>query len=188
MTIRIIRSRDHVRTPWKNGGGTTAEVVVAPPGADFDHFDWRISMADVTSPGPFSAFPGIARTLALIEGASLDLDVDGVTHRLDAASPLLNFAGESQISARLPTGPIRNLNVMTRRNRFQHRMRYIPAKGVLDWKSAGVLAIVAIKEASVVTLDSQIYRLDRLDVLVAEPFAGTATSECPIIAIDFIAR
>ena len=65
---RLVGSSDLVRVPWKNGGGTTAEVAVHPPGAGLDDFDWRISMADVAVDGPFSRFPGVDRTLVLAEG------------------------------------------------------------------------------------------------------------------------
>lgn len=34
-------------------------------------FIWRISMARVEQPGPFSAFPGVDRVLAVLEGESL---------------------------------------------------------------------------------------------------------------------
>ena len=50
------------------GGGSTTEIAVAPPGAGFDDFDWRVSLATITQDGPFSAFPGIDRTLALVDG------------------------------------------------------------------------------------------------------------------------
>jgi environmental stress-induced protein Ves len=44
---------------WKNGGGTTREVVTQPPGAAFDEFNWRVSIATIASDGPFSTFPGV---------------------------------------------------------------------------------------------------------------------------------
>ena len=50
---------------WKNGGGSTTEIAVFPPDAGFDDFDWRVSLATVAADGPFSAFPGIERTLAM---------------------------------------------------------------------------------------------------------------------------
>ena len=59
MTARVIRNQDLTRIPWKNGGGTTAEVAAFPEGSNFETFGWRISMADVTSDGPFSSFPEI---------------------------------------------------------------------------------------------------------------------------------
>ena len=57
VPVRIIPAQDLVRTPWKNGGGTTAEVAVHPPGAGFEDFDWRISMADVAADGPVLDLP-----------------------------------------------------------------------------------------------------------------------------------
>ena len=49
MAARVIRNADLVRVPWKNGGGTTAEVAAFPEGSTFETFGWRISMADVAS-------------------------------------------------------------------------------------------------------------------------------------------
>ena len=68
--MRVFRSADHAFSPWKNGGGTTAEIAIGPPGATLDAFDWRISMARVASDGPFSSFPGVDRTLSIIDGAA----------------------------------------------------------------------------------------------------------------------
>jgi len=62
--MRIIRAADCLVMPWKNGGGTTTEIAVAPEGASLNDFDWRISMAHVGADGPFSSFPGIDRTLS----------------------------------------------------------------------------------------------------------------------------
>ncbi len=40
--------------PWKNGGGSTLELL-QEPAAD-GGFHWRLSIADVATPGPFSTF------------------------------------------------------------------------------------------------------------------------------------
>ncbi len=77
--------------PWKNGGGETVEIAVFPEGAGFKDFGWRISLASVASDGPFSAFPGIDRTLTVIDGVGIDLVVDGVAHRLVPGSPRCPF-------------------------------------------------------------------------------------------------
>jgi len=61
--MKILRSADHKRMPWKNGGGETVEIAISPQGAGLADFDWRVSMATVASDGPFSVFPGIDRTL-----------------------------------------------------------------------------------------------------------------------------
>jgi environmental stress-induced protein Ves len=57
--------------PWKNGGGTTIEIARSPEppeGAGLDDLDWRVSMARVDGPGPFSRFEGVDRTLAVLDG------------------------------------------------------------------------------------------------------------------------
>ena len=118
--MRLVRACDLVRTPWKNGGGTTAEIAVEPQRADLDGFDWRVSMADVAGDGPFSRFPGIDRTLTLVEGAGMDLVIDGQQRRLDRSHPMQVFAGEATTTASLVDGPIRDFNVMTRRSRLRH--------------------------------------------------------------------
>ncbi len=69
--MRILRAADHKRMPWKNGGGETVEIAVAPQDAALGDFDWRISMATVAADGPFSIFPGIDRTLSILSGSGM---------------------------------------------------------------------------------------------------------------------
>lgn len=118
--MRLVRRADLPAAPWKNGGGVTYEVAVHPPGASLDGFDWRISMAEVASDGPFSAFPGIDRTLTLLEGAGLALDFAGATVALPPGAPPLSFPGEASVTGRPTNGAILDLNVMTRRNAAVH--------------------------------------------------------------------
>jgi uncharacterized protein len=104
-------------TPWKNGGGTTREIAASPPGAGFETFDWRLSVAEVERDGPFSAFAGIDRTIVLLSGAGMQLrDPDrGTACVLTQPGAAWSFAGELAIDARLLDGPTRDFNVMTRR-------------------------------------------------------------------------
>lgn len=83
MTVRILRAADLTPTPWKNGGGLTREIATGPEGAGAGAFDWRVSLADVTADGPFSAFPGVDRILTVVEGAGMDLVVGGEHHIVD---------------------------------------------------------------------------------------------------------
>jgi len=114
--LHVLRADDHVRMAWANGGGTTYQVMTSPEDADLATFDWRVSLADVGSGGPFSSFPGIDRILLLIDGDAMQLVVDGATVPL-ARLDMARFAGEATTSATLPSGPTRDLNVMTRRGR-----------------------------------------------------------------------
>ncbi|MGN6462907.1 MAG: HutD/Ves family protein [Pseudolabrys sp.] len=120
--MRIVRAADYRRMPWTNGGGSTTEVAIAPATATLDNFDWRISMAHVAAPGPFSRFPGIDRTLAVIEGAGIHLTLAGATVTLDRGAPPHFFPGDIETAATLIDGPIDDLNVMSRRTRYDHRM------------------------------------------------------------------
>lgn len=73
--VRILRAAGRAAAVWKNGGGVTREIAVFPEGAGMDDFVWRASLAEVAADGPFSAFPGIDRTITLAEGAGMDLTV-----------------------------------------------------------------------------------------------------------------
>ena len=169
MKASVIRNEDLVRVPWKNGGGTTAEVAAFPEGSGFDTFGWRISMADVASDGPFSVFPGIDRTLVVVEGNGIELDVEGIAHRLDEGSPKLSFSGDDLTAGRLLSGPIRDLNVMTRRGQFRHRTRFVESGVALLAEETRAAFLIALDGPFDVTLDSTIHSLQMLDTLMLDP-------------------
>ncbi len=102
--------------PWRNGGGSTREVAIEPEGATVDTgFVWRISVASVAAFGPFSRFPGVDRSLWLLRGRGLELDLEGRVVRLDQRLQRFDFPGEWSIQARLVDGPNEYLNVMVAR-------------------------------------------------------------------------
>ena len=119
--MEILHASEYRRMPWKNGGGETQEIAVSPAGASLDALDWRISMASVAQDGPFSVFPGIDRTLCILDGAGMELDfgAEGVRTVTADADPFY-FSAERPVHARLLAGPITDLNVMTRRSRYRH--------------------------------------------------------------------
>jgi environmental stress-induced protein Ves len=125
-------------------------------------------MADGASDGPFSAFPGIDRTLIVVEGDGIELDVEGIVYPLDAANPKLSFSGDDITTGRLLSGPIRDLNVMTRRGRFRHRTRFVGSGVALLAEETSAAFVVALDTPFDVTLDSTIHTLDRLDTLMLE--------------------
>jgi hypothetical protein len=168
MKARVIRNEDLDRVPWKNGGGTTAEVAAFPEGSSFETFGWRISMADVASDGPFSVFPDIDRTLIVVEGDGIELDVEGIAYRLDRASPKLSFSGDDSTTGRLLAGPIRDLNVMTRRGHFRHRTRFVESGVALLAEETCAAFLLALDGPFDVTLDSAIHSLHVLDTLMLE--------------------
>ena len=166
--LRILRSGDYRRMPWKNGGGETAEIAVSPQGAALDAFDWRLSMATVATDGPFSAFPGIDRTLAILDGEGIRLAIEGQAPVvLTRASKPHAFAADAPASADLVGGPVVDLNLMSRRGRVVHAMQRLalaaPAEIAL---SAAETLVFCAEGAGAVTAGGQTLQLARRDTLI----------------------
>lgn len=113
MTPQLIRAQDCAPQPWRNGGGQTRELLVWPPADPADPWQLRISRADITTDGPFSAFPGVQRWFAVLEGAGVALQLDGEQH-LRAGDAPLYFDGAAAPHCRLLDGPTQDLNLMVR--------------------------------------------------------------------------
>lgn len=118
--MEIIRYAELKSEPWRNGGGVTRELASHPLAASAQDgaWDWRVSIAELTKAGDFSPFPGMERVLTVIEGELLLLTVDGEEHPLEKYRPF-RFSGEAAAHGALPTGDIRNLNVITRTDSFK---------------------------------------------------------------------
>ncbi|UGS90160.1 HutD family protein [Ralstonia wenshanensis] len=123
--MKLIPADAMRRMPWKNGGGVTTEIAIAPAGATLDNFDWRVSTAQVDAAGPFSRFAGIDRSLAVIAGGRLTM------HRADFEAVMLapgeapvRFPGEADVHATLDA-PLSDFNVMTRRDAWAHHAEAI---------------------------------------------------------------
>lgn len=111
--MRVIRWAEIAEQPWKNGGGTTREIWREPAGDG--GFDWRVSVADVSSPGPFSLFPGHDRIIMPLSGHGMELRQGGELYaNLEALVPFA-FPGEAELAAVLPHGPVTDFNLIVKR-------------------------------------------------------------------------
>lgn len=152
--------------PWKNGGGSTTEVAVSPDGAGIEAFDWRISMAVVAADGPFSEFPGIDRTLSILDGAGLVLTgLAGGPVRLERATEPFGFPADAAVSAALVDGPITDLNVMVRRGRFHDRTRRLSASRSVSARCQGTVALLLAETPCRVVIGSDSVDLGHRDAL-----------------------
>ncbi len=156
--------------PWKNGGGTTAEILASPAGAGFDDFDWRISTARVETSGPFSLFPGVDRVLTVLEGGEIALEVGGGRHTLDADAPPFAFPGDVPCFGHLGAGPILDLNVMVRRPWTADVRR-----GALGERAAGLALL--LEDAG------GLRRLDLVDLAAADPAFARSLAGAAAITI-----
>jgi environmental stress-induced protein Ves len=132
MNFDLLRAADLVAAPWKNGGGSTREIAAYPPGSGFDDFAWRVSIADVGTDGPFSRFPGIDRTIVLLDGNGMKLIVDHADeHRLDKTFVPFEFPGEAKVDAVLIDGATQDFNLMIRRERASGNLSVLRGPGEL---------------------------------------------------------
>lgn len=111
--MEIIRHASLKAAPW--AGGVTRQIAAGP---DPKNWDWRLSMAEVAKAGPFTPMPGIDRIITVIEGELIALTVDGAEQALEKFRPF-RFSGDAETSASLPTGALKDLNLLTRRGSFK---------------------------------------------------------------------
>ena len=131
---------DLPRMPWKNGGGSTREVVCQPPGAGMDRFDWRVSTASIAQSGPFSVFPGIDRSIMLLDGDGVRLRCDGhFDHALDTPAQPFSFSGDVPVDCTLLGAESTDFNVMTRRGVVRADVQVHTGRATLASASSGVL-------------------------------------------------
>ncbi|WP_329619198.1 HutD family protein [Streptomyces sp. NBC_01255] len=126
---------------WRNDGGATRQIVSWPVGSE--EFGWRASVADIDRDGPFSAFPGVDRTLTLLAGDGVRLACPGVFDRLlDRAGEPFAFSGDLELAAELPGGSCRVLNIMVRRGRWAARVERVTGEVAPPAGHAGVLYVL----------------------------------------------
>ncbi|WP_157962359.1 HutD family protein [Homoserinimonas sp. OAct 916] len=109
--LRHLRFADYSQSRWKNGRGVTREIAVARS-RDSEPPAWRISMATISEPAEFSSFPGVDRSLAVVDGGGIDLTVDRVSRVLGVGDDPARFSGDSETSARPIAGATLDLNLM----------------------------------------------------------------------------
>jgi environmental stress-induced protein Ves len=167
--MQILRASDRHAMPWKNGGGSTTEIAIGPAGASIDAFDWRISMAQVATDGPFSVFDGINRTLAVIQGGGMELTIgDQRPVVLDCKSEPLSFPGDTPTAARLLAGEITDLNVMTQRGRFGHRVVRVTQPMDCQFDGDDIAIVLSLDGTVEVVLPSSGAKLGHADAVLIE--------------------
>lgn len=141
MALTHFSRRSLAAMPWKNGGGTTQEIACWPPGAGLSEFGWRVSIATIAAPGPFSVFADIDRSIMLLEGEGVRLrSRDGrIDHRLDLPHRPFAFAGDVEIDCTLQGGASSDFNVMTRRGQWRAEVQVLDGAAEIAPALHGVL-------------------------------------------------
>jgi len=182
--MRLIRFADLPLQPWKNGGGATREVAVATDADQAPGFAWRLSIATVDADGPFSLFPGVDRTLVLLEGGGLSLQIEG---RADPVALLpgdqWSFPGEARVDGRVSAGATLDFNVMTARGMAAHTVRRLGVgRHDLTVAPGMTLALLSLGEAAAAEVRGERQTLGRYDCLIVSP--GGVAVEGPILVVE----
>lgn len=143
--IRLYRAADYPRMPWKNGGGITQEVARNPGGSNAA-FDWRLSIAEVAQDGGFSAFDGYQRIITVLEGAGIQLTIEGHEQAPLIPREAYAFPGDARVHCRLLNGPVRDFNLIYAPGRYQARLQWISASCVFHSAAPDVLVLNAGNE------------------------------------------
>jgi uncharacterized protein len=171
-------------SPWKNGGGSTRTLAVEPSDAAFDGFLWRISLAEVNSPGEFSLFPGIDRTILLWSGKGLVLQASDWSFTLQQHFLPFLFSGEDKIVCDLIAGPTTDLNVMVRRGVVDAAVQVAheavtlnhPAEVTIVLCAAGNVQVLAGSQPGLILQADEFVRIDHCQpgtILAPSPEAAT---------------
>ena len=165
-TVEVGRWSDLPVRPWRNGAGAVRELARGSHGPRGP--GWRVSIADITSDGPFSRFDGCDRVLTLVTGDRLTLEVDGAANLLQPGRPF-RFDGAAAVRAELPEGPVQALNLITDRKAACEGEVSVahPAAGRVETAAGETVVLVNIGLADVeVPLGARPTRLGRFDWLV----------------------
>lgn len=111
MMPSIIHVLEVSPQPWRNGGGSTRELLALPSA---QAWQVRISLADIDQDGAFSAYAGVQRWFAVVQGAGVELDFAGRQVVQTIAAPALQFDGAHAPGCRLLGGATQDVNLMVR--------------------------------------------------------------------------
>lgn len=169
VMLQLLKAADYRAMPWRNGGGITHEIAALPSG---DGFAWRISLATIAEPGPFSTFPGCDRYLSLVEGRALQLALDGQDLATLGPGEAVWFAGEAAVGAALPAGSCRVLNLM-----LDRKLARADVELVKDCTASLTLGrpslFFALDGSAAVRVDGDSVQAERFDLVRAD-FPGAA--------------
>jgi environmental stress-induced protein Ves len=170
MKATHLTAAQFARQPWKNGGGTTTQLALEGGG---DRWLWRLSAAQVERAGPFSDFAGYERTIMLLEGGGMDLEIDGRSVKLDAPFEPFVFDGGAKTRCTLHRGPVRDLNLMVDRTRARGSVEVVDPDGFHDARVQARWALVyALRGRTRVTTDGVDVKLGAGELLRVDDAQG----------------
>ncbi len=164
MTWQVVPLAGVPPSPWRNGGGTTRELLAWPNAPDWQ---WRLSVAEVTQGGPFSRYDGVQRWLAVLSGAGVRLTLgppkefqalpQGVN--LTGCSAPFCFDGAQPVDCQLLGGPTQDFNLMLRPEQTSALMRRVSGSLSVVMNTPKIIAVYAIDTGVRASFDSKFTRI-----------------------------
>lgn len=187
--IEVLKADQYTKMLWKNGAGYTLEI--ARSLGDLD-FDWRISMADVTTSGPFSTFPNKQRIISVLDGKGIELHVDDLPAKKLNLGDIFAFHGESQVHSELVDGAIRDLNLIYDPAKFHARFQrvdgteaqtFLSSADLIFIFNSGSAAEVAIEDKTFVLTANETLKIKKTTAITSVRFPQNWAKNCYVIEL-----
>jgi len=187
--IEVLKADQYTKMLWKNGAGYTLEI--ARSLGDLD-FDWRISMADVTTSGPFSTFPNKQRIISVLDGKGMVLHVDDLPAKTLNQGDIFAFHGESQVQSELVGGAIRDLNLIYDPAKFHARFQRVDGTEAQTFLSSADLIFifnsgsdteVAIEDKTLVLTVNDTLKIEKTTAITSVYFPQNWSKNCYVIEL-----
>lgn len=166
MTWQCVNLADVAPSPWRNGGGTTRELVAWPNAQDWV---WRMSVAEVTQGGPFSRFEGVQRWFTVLSGTGVELQLQVAQHPraplqtqhqvLTTDSGAFTFDGATPVECSLLDGPTQDFNLMLRKDKASGTMRKFMGTVCVELDAPKIVAVYAIDTGAMATFGTEVVNL-----------------------------
>ncbi len=167
--MELIKYSTLVEEPWKNGLGTTRQIVIWPLDATLENFEWRVSAAAIIFPGHFAHHPGVSRSLSVLSGKSAELKLGDEQKTLAYQGPVVKFDGGEHAEILSADGPVLDYNVMSRDSAVEHELKCVTLGKEEVYSRKGDYTLVTVFSGCRLVLGGDAVRLAEYDsVLIKE--------------------
>lgn len=155
LNWQVIALKDVAPAPWRNGGGTTRELLTWP---DSVAWQWRASVAEVIQDGPFSSFAGVQRWFAVLQGDGVGLTVNGRQHVLGKDDSPLTFDGAATTTCKLLGGATQDFNLMVQGG-GSARMQRVHHSLQMTFRAPKIIAVYASNAGATLQIGGEFHAL-----------------------------
>lgn len=168
----LIKYSTLIEEPWKNGLGTTRQIVIWPLDANLSNFEWRVSAAAIIFPGHFSHYPGVSRSLSVLSGKSAELKLGETKQTLSYQGPIVTFDGGDHAEVLSADGPVLDYNVMSRDAAVEHELSCITLKKEEVYNRKGDFTLVTVFKGCNLIFEGEVVYLAEYDSVLFKKYDG----------------